>query len=347
MSQNDTLLRNLTLLRIIPRAPLRRDTNTLHEMLKEEGFSIDIRTLQRDLQNLSVKFPLMCQKEKNGPHRWQYVSDFVSDLPAMDTAEALALVMAEDNLTGKLPPSALAHVRRRFDRARQHLDALETNDLAHWRKRVASIPEGKALLPPEVEPGIWDAVSNALLNQHAIDVTYRSRSKKSLKQFTVHPQGLVVRGSISYVLAIIDEYQDIRQLVLHRFQDVQQSNTSYRQAPDFSVQDYVKKGELDYLIDSNPVQLVADINLDMALKLAETPLSNDQQLSEPNLQKRVELRATVPNDQQTLSWIRSLGPAFYVKQPTKWRDELAADAEQVLAFAKAVGYRSAMEAEQP
>ena len=37
MSQNDTLLRNLTLLRIIPRAPLRRDTNTLHEMLKEEG----------------------------------------------------------------------------------------------------------------------------------------------------------------------------------------------------------------------------------------------------------------------------------------------------------------------
>ena len=64
MSQNDTLLRNLTLLRIIPRAPLRRDTNTLHEMLKEEGFNIDIRTLQRDLQNLSAKFPLMCQKEK-------------------------------------------------------------------------------------------------------------------------------------------------------------------------------------------------------------------------------------------------------------------------------------------
>tara|TARA_R100001230_G_C5688338_1_gene199497 strand:+ start:844 stop:1887 length:1044 start_codon:yes stop_codon:yes gene_type:complete len=347
VSQNDTLMRNLTLLRIIPRAPLRRDTNTLHEMLKEEGFNVDIRTLQRDLHKLSTKFPLMCQEEKTGPHRWQYVSDFVSDLPAMDTAEALALVMAEDSLAGKLPPSALAHVQRRFGRARQHLDALETNGLAHWRKRVSSIPEGKTLLPPEVAPGIWDAVSDALLNQRAIDVTYRSRSKKSLKQFTVHSQGIVVRGSISYVLATIDEYQDVRQLVLHRFQDIQQSEKLYRPAPDFSVQDYIEKGEFGYLIDQTPIQLIADINEDMAKKLAETPISRDQQLSALNLQKRAELRATVPNDKQTLSWIRSLGPAFCVKQPAKWRDELAADAERVLAFAKAAGYQSTTETAQP
>ena len=344
MSKHDTLLRTLALLRLIPRAPAKRDTSTLHELLREEGFIVDIRTLQRDLQNLSVKFPLTCEvTEKNAPHRWQYTAGFASDLPAMDTAEALFLAMAEQSLTSKLPPSALGHIRLRLARARQHLDSLETNDLAHWDKRVASIPEGKELIAPTVKPGIWESIADSLLNQHAIDVTYRSRFKKALKQYTVHPQGLVVRGAISYVLATIDEHEDIRQLALHRFQTVTPSAETFRPCPDFSIETYVQQGNFDYPVDSQPVELVADIYQDLAWKLEETPLSNDQQLSAPNGQGRVELRATVPNDKQTLWWIRGMGPAFLVRQPAEWRDALAADAAQVLAHAKTCGYQPAAE----
>ncbi len=344
MSKHDTVQRQLALLNLIPRAPGKRDTGTLCEKLKEEGFQFTERTLQRDLQNLSVRYPLICDTSSK-PFRWQYVAGFASDLPAMDTAEALVLVMAEQSLAEILPPSALGHIRHRFARARQHLDNLQTNDLAHWGKRVASIPEGKELVAPIVAPGIWEAVSDALLTQHAIDVDYLNRYQKTLKHYTIHPQGLVIRGPISYVLATIGEHKDIRQLALHRFQTVSQSAQQYRPSPGFSIQSYVQEGNFGYPINTKPVQLIADINADLAWKLAETPVSEDQQLSEADAQGRVELRATVPNDQQTLWWIRGFGPAFNVKQPVEWRDKLAADAEQVLAYARANGYQLQEEAQ--
>jgi len=342
MSKHDTVQRQLALLNLIPRAPGKRDTGTLYEKLKEEGFQFTERTLQRDLQNLSVRYPLVCDTSSK-PYRWQYVAGFASDLPAMDTAEALVLVMAEQSLTKALPPAALGHIRHRFSRARQHLDHLQTNDLAHWEKRVASIPEGKELIAPTVAPGIWEAISDALLNQHAIDVSYFNRYESTLKHYTVHPQGLVIRGPISYVLATVGDRDNILQLVLHRFQTVSQSAKPYRQNPDFSIQDYVQGGNFGYPINAQPVQLIADITKDRARVLSETPISADQQLSEPNSEDWVELRATVPNDKQTLWWIRGLGPEFNVKQPAEWRDALAADAEKVLAYAKANGYKAAEE----
>ncbi|WVM88587.1 hypothetical protein UMZ34_21220 [Halopseudomonas pachastrellae] len=56
MSQHDTLMRHLALLRMIPRHPHKRATTTLHERLIEEGFTLTPRSLQRDLERLSTRF---------------------------------------------------------------------------------------------------------------------------------------------------------------------------------------------------------------------------------------------------------------------------------------------------
>jgi predicted DNA-binding transcriptional regulator YafY len=338
MSQHDTLMRHLALLRMIPRHPTKRATTTLHEKLAEEGFTLTPRSLQRDLEKLSAWFPLTCDNSEK-PYRWSYVANYASDLPAMDTVEALVLVMAEQGLTDKLPPSALSHIRHRFERARKHLDSLQANGLSHWNKRVSSIAEGKSLIAPEVGAGIWEAISDALLNQQAIEVDYLSRSRQELKHYTVHPQGLVTRGATSYVLATIGKHEDIRQLALHRFQAVRDSSKDYRALPDFNVQDYIDEGSFGLPVASEPIQLVAQINSHVAWKLRETPVSTDQTLSEPDADGWIELRATVPNDQQTLWWTLGFGAGFHVQQPTAWRDHLAAQAEAILARAKQHGYR--------
>ncbi|MBE0508121.1 MAG: hypothetical protein IBX50_15640 [Marinospirillum sp.] len=46
----DPLLRNLTLLQLIPRDPGKIATTTLQEKLAERGYVIDLRSLQRDLK---------------------------------------------------------------------------------------------------------------------------------------------------------------------------------------------------------------------------------------------------------------------------------------------------------
>ncbi|MEB3736477.1 WYL domain-containing protein [Halopseudomonas pachastrellae] len=62
----------------------------------------------------------------------------------------------------------------------------------------------------------------------------------------------MVRGAISYVLATIDEHEDIRQLALHRFQTVTPSAETFRPCPDFSIETYVQQGNFDYPVDSQP-----------------------------------------------------------------------------------------------
>jgi len=340
MSQHDTLMRHLALLRMVPRYPAKRATTTLHEKLAEEGFNLTPRSLQRDLEKLSAWFPLTCDKTEK-PYRWHYVAGYASDLPAMDTAEALVLVMAEQGLAEKLPPLALGHIRHRFDRARQHLESLQANGLSHWSKRVSSITEGKALIAPEVSAGVWEAVSDALLNQRAIDVDYLSRYQGELKHYTVHPQGMVTRGSTNYVLATIGQHDDIRQLALHRFQTARASSEEYRARPDFNVQDYINEGNFGLPVAADPVKLVAQVNGHVAWKLRETPVSADQTLSEPDQDGWIELRATVPNDQQTLWWTLGFGAGFHILQPTEWRDHRARQAEEILAHAKQHGYKPA------
>jgi len=70
MRDNETILRLLTMLRLIPRHPRCIDTATLERKLGDEGFHVTRRTIQRDLHRLSRAFPLTCDDHK--PTGWSW-----------------------------------------------------------------------------------------------------------------------------------------------------------------------------------------------------------------------------------------------------------------------------------
>lgn len=124
----DTLLRLIALLRLIPRAPGRIATTTLLEKLKEDGFSVSLRTVQRDLDRLSIPFAL--QRDESSPSfRWSLSENAPIDLSAMDTPTALALYLAESHLQTLLPQSVLDQLGPQFRMARDYIDNLENNGL--------------------------------------------------------------------------------------------------------------------------------------------------------------------------------------------------------------------------
>ena len=71
---SDTLLRQWAMLRHIPRAPHKTDTTTLRMRLMAEGFQVEPRTIQRDLNKLSLQFALVCD-ESTLPHGWSWMAD--------------------------------------------------------------------------------------------------------------------------------------------------------------------------------------------------------------------------------------------------------------------------------
>lgn len=316
----DTLLRQLTLLRLIPEYPRYISSPTLHEKLHDRGYKVELRTVQRDLNRLSAPFSLTTSK-KGGRNEWSYTKGTPLDLRDMEPSTALAFYLAESHLRTLLPQSVLDLLGPQFNKARNYLDNLGHNDLAHWAQRVRTHPNGKALLPAQVDSDVWRAVSSALLACRQLQVDYLSRSKADAKTLLIHPAGLVSRQSIGYLIGTVDGYDDLRQFALHRIRQAECLDTPARERPDFEIDHYIRQ-HLNTATPIEQVELIADISPQIAWLLGETPLSTQQSLEPLEGSDWKRLRATVPDDQETLWWIFGLGENVRVHEPQRWVKEI-------------------------
>ncbi|MDL0433706.1 WYL domain-containing protein [Marinobacter sp. TBZ242] len=327
----DTLFRFLTMLQLIPRYPGRISTPVLLEKLRERGFIIDNRSLQRDLRGrISQYFPLSCDDSKK-PYRWFFDRDYHCNLPALDVPSALTLVLAEEYLKGLLPPVVIGQLTPHLQSARQLLDEVQRNGLSQWAKRVRAIPNGKALIPARLGEVIWQTVAQALLEQRALDVTYLSRSREEHKIFTLHPQGLVSRHSVTYLLATVNDFEDIRQFALQRIEAADFSDTPWQESTGFNLDEYIRGGAFGYPQNTDDVRLIAHVEPQVAWLLTVTPLAEEQTLTPFPDSDWQRLEAVVPDDQQTLWWLRGMGASVTVIEPKAWRDDMRATAEKILA----------------
>ncbi|CAM5435550.1 WYL domain-containing protein OS=Stutzerimonas stutzeri OX=316 GN=N5C32_23540 PE=4 SV=1 [Stutzerimonas stutzeri] len=316
----DTLLRLIALLRLIPREPGRIATTTLLEKLKDDGFSVSLRTVQRDLDRLSIPFALL-RDESSPSFRWSLSDKAPIDLSAMDTPTALALYLAESHLQSLLPQSVLDQLGPQFRMARDYLDNLENNGLAHWARKVRAIPNGKSLQPAKIDTHVWNQTSTALVERKQLQISYLSRSKAELKKLLIHPAGLVSRHSISYLIGSVEGYDDLRQFALHRIQQAERLDIPARSRVDFEIDHYIRN-DLNSAAPIKQVELIADVSPQIAWLLGETPLSTQQSLEALGGSDWKRLRAFIPENQETLWWLFGLGESIHVHEPKRWVDAI-------------------------
>ncbi|WP_438301597.1 helix-turn-helix transcriptional regulator [Pseudomonas sp. NMS19W] len=338
MSQaKDTLLRLFALLRLIPTEPQRIATPTLLEKLRDRGFSVTLRSIQRDLSRLSIPFSLQCDDSET-PFRWSFTREAPLKLEDMDAPTALALFLSESHLSPILPQSVLDQLSPQFRRARNFLSGLGGNGLADWAKRVRTLPNGKTLLPAQVSAHTWAQVSAGLLERKQLEVSYLSRSKGELKHFRLHPAGLVSRHSVSYLLASVDGYSDLRQFALHRISEAAVLDQAGHEHESFDVDAYIASGVFSFREAEMHVELIADVRPQIAALLSETPLSHQQTLSGISAEGWHRLEATVPLDRETLWWIFALNENIRLHAPQVWVEEVRTrlNAMQALYLAPSV-----------
>lgn len=68
----DNLVRNILMLQQIPQYPRKITTAEIERRLNGEGHKISRRTIQRDLDNLSRKFPIACD-DRSKPYGWSVI----------------------------------------------------------------------------------------------------------------------------------------------------------------------------------------------------------------------------------------------------------------------------------
>jgi predicted DNA-binding transcriptional regulator YafY len=327
MGSSDSLFRLIALLQCIPRAPSSRSTTTLMQFMEEQGFIVSARMLQRDLEKLSQWFPIDCDTSEK-PYRWQFHAGFKSALPAMDAVTALSWVLAEDHLQPLLPAIAFEKLQPQFQQARVFLNSQSHNRFNNWRNRVQTLPNCKALVPAKIDSQTWYYVTEALLLGRVIEADYLSRERKEVQRLRLHPAGLVVRHNATYLVAMINDYEDMRHLALHRLNQVNLLDEDSREKVDFDLAQYINAGAFGYPIDHTHVTLKALFDSDVAWHLGETPLNESQILTEQ--QGKILLTAQVPNDHQTLWWLMGFGSKVEVITPKAWRDQIIDHAKCIL-----------------
>lgn len=236
------IARQWELLRSIPRRPPGVSTTGLVNRLAQLGYAVDVRTVQRDLSNLSALFPL-CADESAKPFRWYWANGGELDVPGLELGEAVSLKLMEAFLRPLLPTSIVRSLEPRFELAGRKLGGLSGHvAMAGWPEKVHVALPALGLRPPVIAEGVLETVQEALFADEQLRMDYRSASAGRTRAMHVHPLALVQRGSVTYLVATIDDYQDPRLLALHRMGNVSRTGEPARRPEGFSLEAFVAGG---------------------------------------------------------------------------------------------------------
>jgi len=309
------------MLRYIPRYPAKISARTLKERLDADGFVISKRTIERDLIQLSLSFPLF-QDDSDKQYGWSWQKDAPSfDLPGLSNHEALTFVMVEQQLTKLLPSSTLAHLNPYFELAHNQLNnAIKTSKIKSWLSKIRTIQPNQMLIAPPVNQEIQQVITESLLQDRQIRINYKNREGQS-KQYNVHPLALIQRGGVTYLSVQIDSFDDLRMLALHRISSAEMLNEGAKRPVDYDVDSEISKGSFDYG-QGDLIKLRAIFTSESGKHLLETPLSTDQSIK-PIGDTHFDVTATVANTPQLMWWLLALGAGVEVKEPKDLRKSIA------------------------
>ena len=136
----------------------------------------------------------------------------------------------------------------------------------------------------------------------------------------VEPLAIIVRGSVTYLVAIFPWAQDVTLMALHRFSAVRQTERKIRPPRDFDLDQFIESGALGF--GDASVQTVHVRFYDGAgAHLEETPIHVDQILKILD-DGEIDLRVTVPVTEQFKWWLLGFGDRAEVLAPNALRQEI-------------------------
>lgn len=299
----ETLQISLELLRRIPKGRT-VTASELREQLAEAGFERDMRSIQRQLEVLSEYYDLD-RDESTKPYRysWKPYAKGLS-LPSLSTQESLLLVLAEQHIKALLPAKLMKSMEGFFAQAHAQLgDKANNQREREWLGKVRVVSTTQPLLPPKIDPDVFDQVSNALYGNLWLEVDYQNAAGKRAKN-RVMPLGLAQQGARMYLVCRFDGYDNERSLALNRIVSARATTLVFDRPKEFDLKTYDDDGRFGYG-NGERIRLQFRIDKEAGLHLLESPLSADQKVDE--LADEYEITATVVDSAMLDWWLRGFG----------------------------------------
>lgn len=302
----ETVMLALELLKRIPRRQ-RVSASELHLQLADAGVMRDLRTIQRQLDMLAKHFDIE-RDERSKPfgYRWKELSPGLS-IPRLNEQESLLLALVEQQSKSLLPAHLMKSMAPFFAQARANLGPRSNAKLERqWLSKIRVVSETQQLLPPKVQAGVFEVVSQALYANFWLHLVYTNAAGIESK-IEVMPLGLAQQGPRLYLVCRYRDFDNERSLALHRIGSAKASTLHFQRPSTFDLATYEDEGRFGFG-DGQKVQLSFSIRQDEGQHLLESPLSLDQEITRSA--GWLDVTATVVDSQQLDWWLRGFGTAI-------------------------------------
>ncbi|MDB5798779.1 MAG: transcriptional factor [Paucimonas sp.] len=317
---SDTLLRQIEMLRMIPRQG-KISPQQLYERLVALGYDTTERTVQRDLQSLSAKVPILCDADSK-PHGWYWSKSApVWNLPGLSLPEALAFQLLEKFSADLLPASTAEQLKPYFITAREQIHReLGPASARNWLRKVRCVTPNQPLLPKKATGEVLKALHSALMQECCLQIRYR---QEDARERLVHPLGLVQYGQVFYAVVNFDGFTDVRLIAVHRIRQAVLVDKACTPPADFDLDRYIDEGAFGFGELGKSIKLRIRLYEHAGEHLQETRLSEDQEFHDLG-DGVAEIKATVQLTRRLRWWLLAFGPQVEVLSPPGLRREVQA-----------------------
>lgn len=353
-----TLMRQWRLYQLLPKKP---PGVTVTKLLAElqDHFQVERRTVERDLEVLSLVFVLRCN-DKSKPFGW-YRLDPNKRQP-MSLPEALLLHLAEPELSNLLPGMLRPLLAAGLAEASQELQESAQNKRWQLSEKLAFVPTPQLQQAPVIDAEVLSTVQSALVDDLCVDIDYQSPYRlpaavateepvadesvaqrpvtegatppaiKTASKYLLHPLALVQNGMQLYLVAVVDGYQDVRLFAMQRISAAQLTEKPAERPADFKLQPYLQSGALQFVSEPAPFTLCARIDTTLANLLAEAPLGTQMRLERTAEPDWWQLTTDISDSWNLRLWLQSQGSRVEVISPLWLRQQLQEELQRTLAL---------------
>jgi predicted DNA-binding transcriptional regulator YafY len=313
--------RKIVILGLLPRYPKSITTKSIKNRLYQRGINAPLRMVQRDLDTLTLDYPLTCD-DSTKPFKWSWMKDAQGELfPSMDPIHAFTLSLAVEHLKTLLPKSSLSRIESYFQLAHQTLSNEDQVKLKNWLRKVKIFPRGQPLMAANIRKDVENVIYDSLLNDKKFEALYIKKSAKKSARYIISPLGLVSRSSVHYLVCILDkDPYNPRWLPLHRFTKAVGMDELVAAPKDFNLNLFLEKNSLGFLMSNNEINLELVFTKQSGFHLMETPLNKEQKINNTK-DGKLRVRARVADTSELRFWISGFGADVEVIKPQFLREE--------------------------
>ena len=324
---SDSLLRQLVILHYLPEYPAKVSTRDLLRALDAQGITATIRTVQRDMESLSLLriFGVAADKASK-PIGWFRIKQTKRlQIPFMDRNTAIAFELIESQADSLLPTTIRQQLAPLFDAARSVI-----NDGGNWSKKIIR-PNTNQPSRGTIKPVDRDLIYEALDKNRCIAADIgRVHDGIELQYFhyrPLHPVGLIVNNDDVQLILHTGNKVNFVHAALHRIRNVELLEQN-AVAIDSDL-----KGVMDGLLNEHcfakNIELELDVDKDGLRELLIHPLSSTQEISAMS-NGRCVLTARVDDNKMLRRRLINLGHHIVVIRPLSLRHLICTRAQKIL-----------------